>query len=116
MLATNDTAPDPAPRAEGAARPSLVGCTRAQLGEAQQLVVAPEPETRMRVGQLWHWIHQQGVRDFDRMPNVSKLLRQKPAGSFNAGCATPVRTAPGRDILAACGQLKSETEKLLRLM
>jgi 23S rRNA (adenine2503-C2)-methyltransferase len=31
---------------------------------------------------------------------------------FNAGYASPVRTPRGRDILAACGQLKTETEKL----
>ncbi len=31
---------------------------------------------------------------------------------FNAGYSSPVRTPRGRDILAACGQLKSETERL----
>ena len=31
---------------------------------------------------------------------------------FNAGYASPVRTPRGRDILAACGQLKSETQRL----
>ncbi len=31
---------------------------------------------------------------------------------FKAGYASPVRTPRGRDILAACGQLKSETEKM----
>lgn len=31
---------------------------------------------------------------------------------FNAGYASPVRTPRGRDIMAACGQLKSATEKL----
>jgi 23S rRNA (adenine2503-C2)-methyltransferase len=31
---------------------------------------------------------------------------------FNAGYASPVRTPRGRDILAACGQLKSTSEKL----
>jgi 23S rRNA (adenine2503-C2)-methyltransferase len=31
---------------------------------------------------------------------------------FNAGYSSPVRTPRGRDILAACGQLKSETAKL----
>ncbi len=31
---------------------------------------------------------------------------------FDAGYSSPVRTPRGRDILAACGQLKSETEKL----
>ena len=30
----------------------------------------------------------------------------------NAGYASPVRTPRGRDIFAACGQLKSETERL----
>ncbi len=29
-----------------------------------------------------------------------------------AGYASPIRTPRGRDILAACGQLKSETERL----
>ncbi len=31
---------------------------------------------------------------------------------FNAGYSSPVRTPRGRDILAACGQLKSDTEKM----
>jgi 23S rRNA (adenine2503-C2)-methyltransferase len=31
---------------------------------------------------------------------------------FKAGYASPVRTPRGRDILAACGQLKSETQKM----
>jgi 23S rRNA (adenine2503-C2)-methyltransferase len=31
---------------------------------------------------------------------------------FNAGYSSPVRTPRGRDILAACGQLKSATERL----
>jgi len=31
---------------------------------------------------------------------------------FAAGFSAPVRTPRGRDILAACGQLKSATEKL----
>jgi 23S rRNA (adenine2503-C2)-methyltransferase len=29
-----------------------------------------------------------------------------------AGYASPVRTPRGRDIMAACGQLKSESQKL----
>ena len=31
---------------------------------------------------------------------------------FDAGYSSPIRTPRGRDILAACGQLKSETEKM----
>jgi 23S rRNA (adenine2503-C2)-methyltransferase len=43
--------------------------------------------------------------EWDRIEAFSDIV-------FNAGYASPVRTPRGRDILAACGQLKSETEKL----
>jgi 23S rRNA (adenine2503-C2)-methyltransferase len=43
--------------------------------------------------------------DWDRIEQFSEIV-------FNAGYASPVRTPRGRDILAACGQLKSATEKL----
>jgi 23S rRNA (adenine2503-C2)-methyltransferase len=43
--------------------------------------------------------------DWDRIEKFSEVV-------FNAGYASPVRTPRGRDILAACGQLKSATEKL----
>ncbi len=43
--------------------------------------------------------------DWDQIEKFSELI-------FNAGFASPVRTPRGRDILAACGQLKSATEKL----
>jgi 23S rRNA (adenine2503-C2)-methyltransferase len=43
--------------------------------------------------------------DWDRIESFSEIV-------FNAGYASPIRTPRGRDILAACGQLKSETEKL----
>jgi len=43
--------------------------------------------------------------DWGRIERFSEII-------FNAGYASPVRTPRGRDILAACGQLKSESEKL----
>ena len=43
--------------------------------------------------------------DWDTIERFSEIV-------FNAGYASPVRTPRGRDILAACGQLKSESEKL----
>jgi 23S rRNA (adenine2503-C2)-methyltransferase len=43
--------------------------------------------------------------DWDVIERFSEIV-------FNAGYASPVRTPRGRDILAACGQLKSETEKV----
>jgi 23S rRNA (adenine2503-C2)-methyltransferase len=43
--------------------------------------------------------------DWEQIEKFSEVI-------FNAGYASPVRTPRGRDILAACGQLKSATEKL----
>ena len=43
--------------------------------------------------------------DPDRIEAFGRIVNR-------AGYASPVRTPRGRDILAACGQLKSETEKL----
>jgi 23S rRNA (adenine2503-C2)-methyltransferase len=63
-------------------RPSLVGLTRAGLGDALASIGVPEREIRMRVTQLWHWIYFQGVTDFDRMTNVAKALRGKLAEHF----------------------------------
>ncbi len=43
--------------------------------------------------------------EWERIEQFSEII-------FNAGYASPVRTPRGRDILAACGQLKSASEKL----
>jgi 23S rRNA (adenine2503-C2)-methyltransferase len=43
--------------------------------------------------------------DWDAIERFSDIV-------FAAGYASPVRTPRGRDILAACGQLKSQTERL----
>ncbi|AMJ62124.1 23S rRNA (adenine(2503)-C(2))-methyltransferase RlmN [Bosea sp. PAMC 26642] len=56
-------------------RLSLVGRTRAGLGEALAEIGIPEKERRMRVGQLWNWIYHYGVRDFSAMTTIGKGLR-----------------------------------------
>jgi 23S rRNA (adenine2503-C2)-methyltransferase len=43
--------------------------------------------------------------DWEQIEKFSEIV-------FDAGYASPVRTPRGRDILAACGQLKSATERL----
>ncbi len=43
--------------------------------------------------------------DWDQIEKFSDVIN-------NAGYASPIRTPRGRDIMAACGQLKSESEKL----
>ncbi len=82
MPALQEDITDHAAPAFAAARPSLVGCTRTQLADALLAIEVPDRDVRMRVGQLWHWIYFHGVRDFDRMLNVSKVLRQKLADHY----------------------------------
>jgi len=57
--------------------------TRTALREALIAadICAPE-KAKMRVGQLWRWIHHQGVTDFDAMTNVDKETRARLAERF----------------------------------
>jgi 23S rRNA (adenine2503-C2)-methyltransferase len=64
------------------AKPSLVGLSRAQLGEALATVGVPPAQRNMRVQQIWHWLYVRGARDFDAMTSVSKELRAALATQF----------------------------------
>jgi 23S rRNA (adenine2503-C2)-methyltransferase len=65
-----------------AARPSLVGLSRAALADALGTIGVPEQQRRMRVQQLWHWLYVRGVQDFAAMTSVSKELRSHLAQHF----------------------------------
>lgn len=61
---------------------NLVGKSRAELGEMLVAAGLPEKQVRMRVGQIWQWIYQKGVRDFEQMTNLSKIYRDELAEHF----------------------------------
>ncbi|MER0238790.1 23S rRNA (adenine(2503)-C(2))-methyltransferase RlmN [Fulvimarina sp. MAC8] len=63
--------------ASGEEKPSLVGMSREELGEALAQIGVPAKQVRMRTAQLWHWLYVRGVSDFAHMANVSKELRAK---------------------------------------
>ena len=63
-------------------KPSLVGLTRAELGDALGSVGVPATQRKMRVQQLWHWIYFRGFTSFDAMTSVSKDLRAALAKRF----------------------------------
>ena len=77
----NQTARVPSPLSP-AAKPSLVGLTRAGLAEALTAIGIPERQVNMRAGQLWHWIYLRGATDFGQMTNVSKDLRAVLAAHY----------------------------------
>ena len=64
------------------AKPSLIGLSRAQLGDALGELGVPESQRKMRVQQLWHWIYFRGFTSFDAMTSVSKELRAKLAERY----------------------------------
>ena len=54
---------------------NLVGLTRAGLKDALISAGTPQNQANMRVGQVWQWIYEKGVRDFDLMTNLAKSYR-----------------------------------------
>ncbi len=61
---------------------NLVGLTRDAMREVLIAHGTPEKQAKMRVGQIWQWIYQWGVRDFDVMTNLSKAYRVELAEKF----------------------------------
>jgi len=62
--------------------PNLVGMTRLQLRDALIGAGTPEKQAKMRVGQVWSWIYNKGVYDFDAMTNLAKPFRTMLAEQF----------------------------------
>ncbi|WP_068116209.1 23S rRNA (adenine(2503)-C(2))-methyltransferase RlmN [Tropicimonas marinistellae] len=63
-------------------RINLVGLTRPQLREVLIAHGTPEKKAKMRVDQIWQWIYQKGVRDFDAMTNLGKAYRADLSDAF----------------------------------
>jgi len=61
---------------------NLVGLTRDALQEALITAGTPTKQVKMRLGQLWQWIYEKGVRDFEQMTNLSKDYRALLADHF----------------------------------
>ena len=61
---------------------NLVGLTRDAMREVLIAHGTPEKQAKMRVGQIWQWIYQWGVRDFAVMTNLAKAYRADLAEKF----------------------------------
>ena len=61
---------------------NIVGLTRTALRQALIDMGTPEKQAKMRVGQIWQWVYQWGVRDFAAMTNLSKAYRAELAENF----------------------------------
>jgi len=63
-------------------RTSLVGLSRAALGEALAEAGVPPAQLRMRASQVWHWLYFRGATDFSAMTNIAKPLRDQLSERF----------------------------------
>ncbi|MFT5343846.1 MAG: 23S rRNA (adenine2503-C2)-methyltransferase, partial [Paracoccaceae bacterium] len=61
---------------------NLVGLTRTAMRDALIAHGTPEKQAKMRVGQIWQWMYQWGVRDFAEMTNLAKSYRSSLAENF----------------------------------
>ena len=61
---------------------NLVGLTRDELHDTLIEAGTPKKQAKMRVGQIWQWIYEKGVREFDEMTNLAKPYRAMLAQTF----------------------------------
>jgi 23S rRNA (adenine2503-C2)-methyltransferase len=54
---------------------NLVGLPRIELLDALIEAGTNAKKAKMRAGQIWQWIYQKGIREFDQMTNLSKDYR-----------------------------------------
>jgi 23S rRNA (adenine2503-C2)-methyltransferase len=65
-----------------AGRKPLVGLSRNELAATIGEAGVEAREAKMRASQLWNWIYQRGVTDFEKMSNIGKGTRQLLADNF----------------------------------
>ena len=61
---------------------NIVGLTRSSLREVLIESGTPEKQANMRVGQIWQWIYEKGIRDFGKMTNLAKPYRETLQRNF----------------------------------
>jgi 23S rRNA (adenine2503-C2)-methyltransferase len=66
-------------------RPNLVGLDRSQLAAMMATIGVSEKQRKMRARQLWHWIYNKGLTQFDLMTDISKDLRLQLEEAFQVG-------------------------------
>ena len=61
---------------------NLIGMSRSLMSERLLEIGTPEKQVRMRVTQIWQWIYQKGIRNFNDMTNLSKSYRDLLIDNF----------------------------------
>ncbi|MCO6384583.1 MAG: 23S rRNA (adenine(2503)-C(2))-methyltransferase RlmN [Vannielia sp.] len=93
---TQDVATIPRKLPESGKR-NIVGLTREGLAEALRGIGVADKQVRMRVNQIWQWIYQWGVRDFEAMTNLSKAFRAELDEAFEIALPEVVKREVSAD-------------------
>src|SRR5437868_11142982 len=62
-----------APRADG--KVDLVGLSKEQIRAELESAGLEQKQAKLRAKQVWHWIYNRGVTDFENMSDVAKPQR-----------------------------------------
>jgi len=85
------------PRRAEAGPGNLIGLPRDRMREALIETGVTEKQANMRVGQIWSWIYQRGVTEFDQMTTLAKGLRTDLAARFTIARPEIVTRQVSRD-------------------
>jgi 23S rRNA (adenine2503-C2)-methyltransferase len=61
------------PRADG--KVELVGLSKAEIRDALEAAGLEPKQAKLRAKQVWHWIYNRGVSDFEKMSDIAKAQR-----------------------------------------
>ena len=70
--------PIPVPRAAASradGRVNLVGLTKDQMRSELEAAGLDPKQAKLRAKQIWHWIYNRGISDFDAMTDIAKAQR-----------------------------------------
>ena len=76
---------------------NIVGMSRNDLSVALSLTGTEPKNLKMRQNQIWSWVYQKGIKDFDLMSNMSKEYRNTLKKSFEITRPSVVRKQISKD-------------------
>src|SRR6476646_3999781 len=77
--------PVPVPRAVASradGKVELVGLSKDAIRAELETAGLEPKQAKLRAKQIWHWIYNRGVTDFDRMSDIAKTQRPWLKGRF----------------------------------
>ena len=62
---------------------NIIGMSKKEIKDSLIEIDVPEKEIKMRINQIFSWIYNKGVKNFDEMSNISKLMKQEFEKNFS---------------------------------